>query len=355
MKFLLLPCLLAISAFGYVLVDNLKVSAGVERTLKMAAEMRRGLGEGKEDVYGQFTDFIVKFEREYKDEQEVAQRFEIIEKSLKRIAELQKQSPTAQFGLTKMADLSEEEFGRIANLKVPARNEDEEQDFLQLDISEEDLPKGHDWRKLNGVSSVKNQGDCGACFAFGTVGAIESQWRIKRNKSLDLSIEQILECTYNNPKYGDYGGCQGGLLDGVFRYVIDNGITDEKHWPYDPEWHNMGACQKEPKVATLTSVKNITRFSDVELQKAVYSIGPVTVAIDGRFVQFYNGGIISVEHQEWHLSHAVLVVGYGVEKDVPYWIVKNSWGDGYGEQGYFRVYRGNNTIGITEMPEAAIL
>uniref|UniRef100_A0A1I7SI31 Inhibitor_I29 domain-containing protein n=2 Tax=Bursaphelenchus xylophilus TaxID=6326 RepID=A0A1I7SI31_BURXY len=180
MKFLLLPCLLAISAFGYVLVDNLKVSAGVERTLKMAAEMRRGLGEGKEDVYGQFTDFIVKFEREYKDEQEVAQRFEIIEKSLKRIAELQKQSPTAQFGLTKMADLSEEEFGRIANLKVPARNEDEEQDFLQLDISEEDLPKGHDWRKLNGVSSVKNQGDCGACFAFGTVGAIESQWRIKR-------------------------------------------------------------------------------------------------------------------------------------------------------------------------------
>ena len=206
----------------------------------------------------------------------------------------------------------------------------------------EDLSDSVDWRDDGLVTRVKNQGQCGSCWTFSAIGSIEGQIA-KHTKSLqNYSESQIVDCD----TLGD--GCGGGLMDNAFKYVVENGIELEKDYPYIA---SNEPCTYNSKKAT----GKITGFRDVYggetgLKQAVANIGPISVAIDASQpnFRFYKEGVYyNEECSQTNLDHGVLVVGYGSMSGKDYWIVKNSWGEDWGDNGYIYMSRNNdNNCGI---------
>ena len=202
------------------------------------------------------------------------------------------------------------------------------------------VPLEKDWRKENAVTSVKNQGNCGSCWAFSTTGSIEGIVSIKTGELFNISEQELVDCS------SDYGnnGCEGGLMDNGFKYVIDNGLCSEKEYPYEAVDGNCKRCK---------SVVEIKNYHDIEsnekvLKRAV-SQQPVSVAIQANLssFRFYSDGVYSDPMCGDGLDHGVLIVGYGYDLmlNKEYWIVKNSWGEDWGENGYIRIERNSNKEG----------
>tara|TARA_B100000700_G_C14888934_1_gene781761 strand:- start:296 stop:1066 length:771 start_codon:yes stop_codon:yes gene_type:complete len=208
-------------------------------------------------------------------------------------------------------------------------------EFIEFEHSD-NHPFRIDWRKNHKVSSVKNQLHCGGCWAFSSSGAVESAWAIKNNVLYNLSQQELIDCSSD---YGNHG-CEGGSMDLGFQYIIDNGLCTNLSYPYvasDQE------CQKD-----CSSVVNITKYGDLR-QNDEFNLllgvvqQPVSVAIQAnkRSFQLYQSGIYSDLDCGTQLDHGVLVVGYGydIDLDMKYWIIKNSWGNQWGENGYIRILR----------------
>ena len=223
------------------------------------------------------------------------------------------------------------------------------------DKLDDSLPKFVDWREKDIVVGVKNQQQCGSCWAFSAVGSMEGQHALKTGKLVSLSESQIVDCDIN----GTDGGCSGGWMDGAFKYVINNsGIESEQDYPYDPQ-DDPCTFNKSKIAATFSN------FSDVHggeegLKKSVASVGPISVAIDASHAsfQFYKEGVYyEPDCSPEYLDHGVLVVGYGTTKNgTDYWIVKNSWGESWGNKGYIWMVRNhNNSCGIATKPSYPIV
>jgi C1A family cysteine protease len=202
-------------------------------------------------------------------------------------------------------------------------------------LSDKKCPKHVDWRKEGAISSVKNQLDCGSCWAFSASEAIEGEWYLKYNQLYNLSEQELVDCS----GYLGNMGCGGGSMDAAFEYVIQNGLCLNQSYPYNA---TNGLCQNQ----TCTKKVHIDKYYDVphnnekQLERAVVQ-QPVSVAIQAnlRSFQLYKKGIYSDPDCGDQLDHGVLLVGYGYdpELDMKYWIVKNSWGDNWGENGYIRI------------------
>lgn len=205
-----------------------------------------------------------------------------------------------------------------------------------VDFELDHVPSKVDWRKNHKVSSVKNQERCGGCWAFSSSGAVESAWAIKNNVLYNLSQQELIDCSSD---YGNHG-CGGGSMDLGFKYIIDNGLCTNLTYPY--------VAMNQDCQTNCSSVVNISEYEDLRpndelnLQKGVAQ-QPVSVAIQGnkRSFQLYQSGIYSDLDCGTQLDHGVLVVGYGedTELDMKYWIIKNSWGNQWGENGYIRIQR----------------
>jgi len=205
-------------------------------------------------------------------------------------------------------------------------------------------PASIDWTTKGAVTAIKDQGQCGSCWAFSTTGSVEGAWQIAGNKLVSLSEQQLVDCS------GSFGneGCNGGLMDYAFEYIIANkGITTEQGYPYKGV---DGTCKKNQKAAaTIKGYQDVTSGDEDALLDAV-ALGPVSVAIeaDQSCFQFYSGGILSDPSCGTNLDHGVLAVGYGTDStNTNYWKVKNSWGKSWGEKGYVRMIRGQNECGIS--------
>ena len=194
-----------------------------------------------------------------------------------------------------------------------------------------------DWRDLNKVSSVKNQGSCGSCWAFSSVGSVESAWAIKYNTLYNLSEQELIDCSSKNH------GCEGGSMDLAFEYIMNNGLCTNISYPYVS---TDGICNNTCKpIVSIHNYSDIKPNSEKMLMRAVQH-QPVSVGIQAnkRSFQMYKSGIYSDPDCGFELDHGVLLVGYGYDEeyDMEYWIIKNSWSESWGEDGYIRIQRNIN-------------
>merc|ERR1712232_642480 len=209
-----------------------------------------------------------------------------------------------------------------------------------------DVADSIDWVAKGAVTPVKNQQQCGSCWAFSSTGALEGAFFKTTGKLQSLSEEDLVQCN----SITDHG-CKGGLMDNAFNWVQQNGICSEEAYPYTSGSGTTGTCKK-----TCTPIVTITGHTDVPSNdesalKAAVSQQTVSVAIeaDKSAFQLYKGGVLDNSACGKQLDHGVLVVGYGTDgKD--YWKVKNSWGATWGEQGYIRMVRNKNQCGIASQP-----
>ncbi|THD18215.1 Secreted cathepsin L 2 [Fasciola hepatica] len=209
------------------------------------------------------------------------------------------------------------------------------------------VPSSLDWRQKGLVREVKNQGHCGSCWAFSTTGALEGQYSKKRGKPLEFSEQQLVDC---GGSYGNHG-CHGGSVERAFRYLEKYGCERGASYPY---YARDGRCHFDQRLAAVwvKSYSTVHSGNEKKLKIMVASRGPVSVAVDAdRGFQHYRSGIYQSHGcSSRHLNHAVLVVGYGLERGSAYWIIKNSWGLRWGEQGYIRLARDRgNMCGVASL------
>ena len=212
-----------------------------------------------------------------------------------------------------------------------------------------------DWRDEYRVSSVKNQGHCGGCWAFSAAGAVESAWSIKHNVLYNLSEQELIDCSKKN------NGCEGGSMDLAFQYIINNSLCTNISYPYTSQ---DGMCQKdncEPLIR-ISNYSDVTQNNEKTLMRAVTQ-QPISIAIQAnkRSFQLYKSGIYNDPDCGYKLDHGVLLIGYGHDElnEMDYWIVKNSWGEQWGENGYIRLLKGSDDetgqCGIAMMPSYPIV
>ncbi|XP_077215615.1 cysteine protease XCP1-like [Tasmannia lanceolata] len=281
-----------------------------------------------------FESWLAKHSKSYASIEEKLHRFELFKDNLNHIDETNKKMSSYWLGLNEFADLSHEEFkakyfGLEPNM---SRRRGSSEAFRYRNAG--NLPKSVDWRKKGAVTPVKNQGQCGSCWAFSTVAAVEGINQIVTGNLTSLSEQELIDCdnTFNN-------GCHGGLMDYAFSFIMDNGgLHSEDDYPYLME---EGACEdkKDLGLVTITGYQDVPANNEESLLKAL-AHQPLSVAIEasGRDFQFYSGGVFD-GHCGSDLDHGVTAVGYGSSKGMDYIIVKNSWGQQWGEKGYIRMKR----------------
>ncbi|XP_072924895.1 cathepsin L2-like isoform X3 [Hemitrygon akajei] len=248
-------------------------------------------------------------------------------------------------GMNQFGDLTLEEFKQL-RLNTDKRKEVENSTwkiFAQQENAQ--LPPHVDWRPKGYVTPVKDQGQCGSCWAFSTTGVLEGQVFNKTGKLISLSEQYLMDCsrTVGN------AGCNGGSVMASFAFIKDQGIASEQSYPYVAK---NGDCKFEQSdiVATCKGVTQIRKDSEADLAAAVATVGPISAGIDAEHRSFmlYKSGIFYEPHcSTVDLDHGILVVGYGMENQKPYWIVKNSWGSNWGNKGYVHMAKDmDNNCGI---------
>jgi len=320
--------------------------------LLVAAAAAMGASTAKQ----QFEDFKAKFGKTYASAAEESRRFAIFAANMKRAAQFQATNPLAKFGVNEFADQSAAEFksthhnGEQFYARAVARQAGEP----HVDYSAEEKlgaqGRSIDWRKKGAVTYVKNQGQCGSCWSFSTTGGIEGQWFLAGHELVALSEQEFVSCDTID------SGCNGGLMDNAYQWVLQahNGsIVTEKSYPYVSGDGYAPPCSMSGTKfgAQITGYENIAHDEDT-MANWVYQNGPLSIAVDATSWQTYTGGILTncISQQ---LDHGVLIVGFDDNSNPPYWIVKNSWGGSWGEEGYIWVAKGSNQCLITSYPCSA--
>jgi C1A family cysteine protease len=289
-----------------------------------------------------FAEFMVRNKKRYASKEEMLLRRSVYAANVAKIEAHNAEGHSWTMAVNSFADLTGEEFK--ARYTSGYRAHEKRSKNVNLALSSvKDLPASVDWVAAGAVTPVKNQGQCGSCWSFSTTGSVEGINFIKTGTLLSLSEQQLVDCS------GAEGnnGCNGGLMDYAFQYIINNGgICSEQSYPYvSGNTQTAGTCQNCTAVATISGFTNVPVNDDGAMAAAIVQ-QPVSIAIeaDQSSFQFYSGGVLTAACGT-QLDHGVLAVGYGQYQlpnntEVPYWKVKNSWGATWGDEGYVLLGRG---------------
>lgn len=337
-------------------LSHVYVAVGVKICLFLLSLSVRNNEENADEL---FALYVQKFHKSYlPGTAEYAKRLSIFKESLERIKLKNKDRnhpDDAWWGLNEFSDLTPEEFKQMMSKKKTERKNLHHKHLLRRAAGTVNfknmtkLPQFVDWRKRGIITPVKSQNKCGACWAFSTVETLESMNALKTGTLTELSVQQVIDCAT-----GLNHGCDGGdtcdALDWMYEKKVK--IVTEKQYPLTDE---QGDCKiiKAKKGVQLKFNYTCEKLvgAEEEMVKLLAVHGPLVVSVDSSTWQDYLGGIIQY-HCEDDNDHAVQIVGYDLTGDIPYYIVRNSWGTGFGIQGYLKIAIGKNLCGIADQVSA---
>jgi len=335
-----------------------------------------GLGMDEE---AEFKAFTRKHQKKYKDHDEYSHRFTVWKDNLDFVRKWNSEKVNGfQVGMNEFADLTDDEFAQSylnKNLHDEyLRSETFTNDLIQesagvvskdkaftggYDIrwhkNTQTQPKRQDWVHKGAVSNVNNQAKCFACYAFAACGAIEGAVKLRTGKLQKLSAQQIVDCSTPNSGFMNHG-CKGGTMVKSYKYIIKNGLMKWEDYGYRTSLNSRPECklvysrckyQKSKVHQKILGYVNIQKGNEKDLMNAV-GMRPVSAAIDAHHRPFklYRSGVFTLASCTTHLTHGLLVVGYGQQDGRKYWKVKNSWGTTWGHHGYGKVVRDKNMCAI---------
>jgi C1A family cysteine protease len=309
-----------------------------------------------------FQQFKTRFGKRYESKELEQYRFNVFSENLQRAAEMNREEEQEVYGVTKFSDLTREEF-RAQYLTYKPKFGQAAIDRLNHPViaSAKQAPNttDFDWRKLNAITRVKDQGDCGSCWAFSAVEEFESAWFLGGHPLTELSPQQVVSCD----KKGKDQGCNGGDTVTAYVYLLKNGLETEKDYPYrSGQSGDDGPCTySSSKVAAkmtnwtyavtpcFTGCKN---QDETTLAANIAKTGPASICVNaGDNWQSYTGGILSKNCPSNYpsLDHCVHLVGYATNPSgIKYWLVRNSWGTDWGNDGYIWIKFGSNLCGVAD-------
>lgn len=294
------------------------------------------------DLLNEFHTWMIKYNKTYGSHEEFSKRYEIFCENYHRVNDFNSQTNKSHtLAMNFMADLTPKEAA--AKYAKGHKHGDLEDALhpmiLQMDSSS--LPSSVDWRKNNAVTPIKDQGHCGACWAFSTIVGIEGLYSIKNNHTLrNFSEQDLIECSHN----GNNGGCAGGDPGYGYDFIRMVGIETGEDYPFTGS--DLVKCHRNMSLFSY-QIKGYVQVTpnDSDQLAAAVAQQPVSICIDGEQSDFllYSGGIYKGEGCTTNLGHCLAIVGYDSENGVDYWIVKNSYGTDWGENGYIRMLKQSGT------------
>jgi C1A family cysteine protease len=301
-------------------------------------------------VQEEFLRFMRQYNKTYDSAEETARRLSIFLEAKIRIQELNLKAAekgfNTKFGITKFADLTPAEFKKFLGYskihsKVDAAVVPTTDAFVGA------LPTSLDWRTKGAVTPVKDQQQCGSCWAFSATEGVESAYYLAYKKLYKLSPQQIVSCDTVD------GGCNGGDLPTAFAYVKSKGLELDETYPYTSGGGDSGVCKYKSQ-SVVARIKGwayaTTKANETAMQAAMVTNGPLSICVDASTWQFYQSGVITHDCSN-DLDHCVQLVGWSSTSStpaIPYWIVRNSWGTDWGLSGYLWVERDKDMCGIAD-------
>jgi cathepsin L len=299
-----------------------------------------------------FDQYVSDFGKQYASASEYNARKKLFETRLQEIHSHNSDSTkTWKQGVNHLSDRTEEEFRRLLGYRkdiaysMAAEREAKAQKNMQL-LDIDALPKSVDWRQKGIISAVKDQGDCGSCWSFGTAESVESYWALATGQLSDLSEQNILDCTPNPNDCGGTGGCGGGTPELAYAQIIKTGgLASEWTYPYISYFGSNFNCRNSTTpFARLASYNVLPSNTYVPVMNALATTGPLAVNVDASSWSSYETGVFDgCNQQNPDIDHVVQLVGYGTDPSQgDYYLVRNSWNPGWGEDGYIRLKRTSN-------------
>ena len=305
------------------------------------------LEKSEKYAFLQFQRFLNKYNKKYNTVEEYLLRYDVFKKNLNKFRQ---NKASYKMGINQFTDLTPTEFRkRYLNLDMKLLNKI---NYKKVSVNSNGAPDSWNWIDQGVLGPIKDQGYCGSCWAFSTMGNIEALNTMKTKEYVALSEQQLVDCDTEVDM-----GCDGGLMEYAFQYLIDNGCMSQEDYPY-VGYDDTCKYDKDKVVVRIKDWKMLETQDEGEIKEFLYDNGPLAIAINADPFQYYTEGII--DEDEWScdpegLNHGVVLVGYGSENGVDFWIIRNSWGDYWGEQGYCRVARGKGTCGVNTYVTTAVL